>query len=202
VATARRRRAPRTAANVRREQLVRAAVDAFAKHGYQGVELSTVAAEVGVTRNLIHHYFPGGKAELYLDAVRVACSELAQVLDISADVPLERKQSANTAAYVDELLGPSPNYILYARASHSSDPAVREAAMAFREHLIRGMAFNHLGTERPSKRLRAALAGYVAFVEATADQWREQKLRDRGALEQLLADVLVATVGATAPRKS
>jgi len=105
-------------------------------------------------------------------------------------------------AYVDELLGPSPNYILYARASHSSDPAVREAAMAFREHLIRGMAFNHLGTERPSKRLRAALAGYVAFVEATADQWREQKLRDRGALEQLLADVLVATVGATAPRKS
>jgi hypothetical protein len=120
---------------------------------------------------------------------------------VSADVPIEQKQPANTAAYVDELLEPSPNYILYARASHSSDKEIRELAMAMREHLVRGMALNHLGTARPSKRLRSALAGYVAFVEATAEQWREQGLRDRPGLERLLAEVLVATVSSVASQK-
>src|SRR5215210_2514712 len=95
MASVNRARAPRTSPEVRREQLLAAAVDAFARDGYPGVQLQEVAAAVGVTRNLINHYFPGGKQELYLAAVRSACDELAGVLNVDPGVPLAQKVPAN-----------------------------------------------------------------------------------------------------------
>ena len=66
------RRAPRTDPGLRHRQLVQVAIRSFAELGYAGVQLEAIAQEVGVTRNLIHHYFPGGKRDLYLEAVRAA----------------------------------------------------------------------------------------------------------------------------------
>src|SRR6476661_8182326 len=96
-------RAPRTPPEQRRDQLVRAAVVAFARLGYQGVQLQDVAAEVGVTRNLIHHYFPGGKRDLYLAAVHSACGELGSLLDVDPGVALAEKMPANIATYLDQV---------------------------------------------------------------------------------------------------
>lgn len=172
------------------------ALRAFAERGYPDVELRDIASDVGVTPNLIHHYFPGGKAELYLAAVRQACSDLASVLDVSADVPLDRKMPSNITAYLDRILEPDPAYLLYARATRSADEEVRAAAIETRRAIAAGMARNHLGTARPPKQVRAALIGFIALAEATAEQWRELGIRDRARLERLMAEVLVATVAA------
>lgn len=190
--------APRTPAPVRREQLVRSAVDRFAADGYQDVELRDIAADVGVTRNLIHHYFPGGKSELYLAAVRLACAELADALDVSDEVPLDTKMPANIAGYLDQILAPAPAYVLYARATHSADDDVRAAAAATRSAIAAGVARNHLGTDSPPAAVLAALVAYIAFAETAGEQWRTSGLRDRTHLEQLLADVLVALVASVA----
>jgi AcrR family transcriptional regulator len=48
-----------------REQLVRAAMEAFAARGYRGASLDTIAADVGVSRQGLLHYFPS-KVELLL----------------------------------------------------------------------------------------------------------------------------------------
>ncbi len=191
-----RRRAPRTPPAVRREQLISSAAAAFAAHGYPDVELRDIASVVGVTPNLIHHYFPGGKADLYLEAVRQACAELAGTLDTSADVPLDSKMPSNIAAYLDHVLEPSPAYVLYARAARSANADVRAVAIAMRRAIAAGVARNHLGTETPAPAVEAALIGFIAFAEATAEQWRELDVRDRRGLEQLLAKTLVATVQA------
>ncbi len=191
-----RQRAPRTPPAVRREQLVRAALAAFAEHGFPDVELQAIANEVGVTRNLIHHYFPGGKHELYVEAVRAACSELVGLLDVSAAVPLAEKMPANVRAYIDEILPRRPRFELYARALRSADDAVRAIAVVAREQIAAGIARNHLGTSRPPKPVRAAVVGCVAFAEATAEQWRDLGLRDRARLERLVIEMLVTTIAA------
>jgi len=194
-------RAQRTPPEVRRTQLVRAAVPAFARTGYAGMQLQDVAEEVGVTRNLIHHYFPGGKRDLYVEAVRAACADVANLLDVDPGVPLAEKMPANIARYIDQILEPSPLYTLYASAVHSADDEVRAPALATRETIALGIARNHLGRRRPAKALRAALIGYISFTETTCEQWRAEGLSDRAALERLLGDVLVATVAAAgAPR--
>src|SRR5690349_12280074 len=94
---------------------------AFAHAGYQGVQLSEIARDVGVTPNLIHHYFPGGKREPYLAAVHRACSELGGLLDVDPAAELAQKMPANIAAYLDQILEPSPFYALYALAARSAD---------------------------------------------------------------------------------
>jgi AcrR family transcriptional regulator len=192
-------RAPRTSPEVRRAQMVRVAVAAFARDGYAGVQVQAIADEVGVTRNLINHYFPGGKRELYLDAVDSACEELGGLLDVDPDVPLASKMPANISTYLDHVLEPSPIYMLYARAGRSADEDVRQTALAMRERIALRIARNHLGTGRPGRRLHAALIGYIAFTETTCEQWSALGLRDRAALERLLRDVLVATVAAGRP---
>jgi len=191
---ARPQRAPRTAPQVRREQLTRAALTAFAEHGYAGVELQAIADEVGVTRNLIHHYFPGGKSELHLAAVRLACAELVDMLDVDPGVALARKMPANVDAYLREILQPSARYMLYARALRSAEEDVRATAIEARSLIAAGTARNHLGTARPPAAVRAALVGFIAFTETTAEQWRDLGVRDQARLRALIMDVLVATV--------
>jgi AcrR family transcriptional regulator len=48
-----------------REQLVRAAMEAFAARGYRGASLDRIAADVGISRQGLLHYFPS-KVELLL----------------------------------------------------------------------------------------------------------------------------------------
>jgi TetR/AcrR family transcriptional regulator len=47
-----------------RELLLEASLEAFAKHGFEGVSLSEVAREAGTAQPLIHHYF-GSKRGLW-----------------------------------------------------------------------------------------------------------------------------------------
>jgi AcrR family transcriptional regulator len=199
MATAKPRRAPRTAPEVRREQLVAAAMPQFAAQGYAGVQLQAIADAVGVTRNLIHRYFPGGKRDLYVEAVRQACADLAELLDVDPDVPLEEKTSANIATYVDAILEQNPIYVLYSRAGHSADDDIRAFAMVMRDTLVSRIALNNLGSPDPPATVRAALDGYIAFVEATCESWRDRGLGDRPALERVLGGVFASVIAAAQP---
>ncbi|MFE1775422.1 TetR/AcrR family transcriptional regulator [Streptomyces sp. NPDC059008] len=69
----------------RERQVLAAATEEFGRHGYEATTVATIAARVGVTKPLLHHYF-GSKQDLYLacldpvgdrllDAIRAAMSE-------------------------------------------------------------------------------------------------------------------------------
>ncbi|MFJ9852817.1 TetR/AcrR family transcriptional regulator [Streptomyces sp. NPDC101150] len=71
----------------REQQVLAAATEAFGRHGYEATTVATIAAGVGVTKPLLHHYF-GSKQDLYLaclnpvgekllDAIRAAMAEHA-----------------------------------------------------------------------------------------------------------------------------
>ena len=49
----------------RRAQILDAANELFAEHGYDGVAVDDIARAAGVTRGLVHHYF-GGRKDVYL----------------------------------------------------------------------------------------------------------------------------------------
>jgi AcrR family transcriptional regulator len=189
-------RAARLAPEVRRDQLIAVAVHQFAEQGYTAARLQDIAAEVGVTRNLIHRYFPGGKRELYVEAVRLACRELSEMLDTSPEVPLPAKTLANIATYLDAILDRAPRYLLYASAERSADDEVRDLALETRSALVARMALNNLGTENPPGPVAAALNGFISFTETTTETWLELGIDDRAALEELLRAVFVAIVAA------
>ncbi len=193
MATAR-TRATRTDPDVRKRQLVEAALPAFAERGYDAVGLKEIAAEVGVTPNLIHHYFPGGKQELYLDSVRLACEEIVEILDTDPAIDPETKMPANTSAYLSEALAPTPRYVLFMRSTRSPQPDVAAVGIEARDRIIAGIALNNLGTSTPPPKTKAALIGLVGYLEASAEEWRELGIDDRRALERLLTEVTIASL--------
>ena len=66
----------RLARHARRRQILAAAMPLLARVGPSELQLDAVAARVGVTRNLLYHYFPGGRADLVAALVREAERQL------------------------------------------------------------------------------------------------------------------------------
>ena len=194
MAVAKAPRASRSDPEARRDQMIDVAMAAFAARGYPAVELKQIAAEVGVTPNLIHHYFPGGKSELHLEAVKRACTQLEALLDSSPEVPMANKMPANVARYVDEALAPTDRWKLYTRSLRSADDELRACAVATRLAVMQGVTVNHLGTPNPPPAARAALFGVYGFLEDSSDEWRVQALGDRAKLEKMIMAVLIAAL--------
>lgn len=194
MAAAKAPRANRSDPAVRRDQMIDVALAAFADRGYPAVELKEIAAEVGVTPNLIHHYFPGGKSELHLEAVKRACAQLEEMFEASPDIPIENKMPANIARYVDEALAPTDRWKLYTRSLRSADDELRACAVATRLAVMQGVTANHLGTANPPPAARAALFGVYGFLEDASDEWRVQAISDRPKLEKMIMAVLLAAL--------
>jgi AcrR family transcriptional regulator len=79
------------------EQILDAAFQAFARHGYDGVSIRTLNRELGVSHNLIHQRF-GTKDALWHAAVDHAfgnlVADLATRFDVTVADPLEQLNNA------------------------------------------------------------------------------------------------------------
>ena len=73
------------------ESVVRAAVSAFARRGYSGVKLDSLAKKTGMTKRMIHYHF-GDKRGLYTQAILLAIDKLrpiAQDMELESTVPVD-----------------------------------------------------------------------------------------------------------------
>src|SRR5712691_10451805 len=92
-----RRRLP---APQRRETLIAAASELFAKRGYDHVSLDEVAARAGVTKVIVYRHF-GSKKDLYLQLLATHRDELLRTLaeGMAAQTPLADRVPAVADAW-------------------------------------------------------------------------------------------------------
>src|SRR3954471_14544474 len=91
----------------RREQLEKVALEVVAEYGPANLSLDEVASRAGVTRNLLYHYFPRGRADLALAVFRLAQRQLAANGLFDESVPLAERVAANFARIADHALTPT-----------------------------------------------------------------------------------------------
>lgn len=72
-----RRIGPTRISDIRRQDLIAAAITSISKIGYNEVTVETICKTAGVSRGLIGHYF-SGKDELLLEAVKQVATELGE----------------------------------------------------------------------------------------------------------------------------
>jgi AcrR family transcriptional regulator len=112
-----------------REQLLQVARGAFARHGYDGTTVRSIAASAGVAPNLITRYF-GGKAGLYRAATAVE-------LDVASCLPGELSALGQRIArkVVQRWEGATPEdpLLMMVRSAGTSDEAARALARFFHE---------------------------------------------------------------------
>ncbi len=181
----------------RREQLIDAALTIAARNGYENLAFEKVANQAGVTRNLVYHYFPGGRQELLEAAVHRAGELLSSDWVTDPDVPLGERLAANLNRMMDHAAEPTDAWLLYRQGRGTVDPALLEIAAVYRERVIDNISLNQLGTSKPPPVVRIALDGFLAYVETVVENAIEDDLPREQVIE-LVGGTLMAAMNAAA----
>jgi AcrR family transcriptional regulator len=185
--------ARRMSSEARREQLAAAAVAEVASGGYTGLTLDAVADRAGVTRNLLYHYFPRGRLDLFLAAVDRAGRILTEDWVTDEGVPIEERLAANFARFFEHALEPSDVWLVHRQGRLLGEPEVAELGRRYRTVVVEAVALNHFGTERPGPFAESALRSFLDFAEKALDECRERDL-DRERFYLLMTDTLLGVV--------
>jgi AcrR family transcriptional regulator len=187
----------------RRDQLIDAALAVAARDGLEHVAFHRVANEASVTRNLVYHYFPGGRQELLEAVAHRAGEQLASEWVTDPDIPLAQRLAANLNRMIDHASGPTDAWLVYRQGRATTNESLLEIAARYRNQLIENISINQLGTSKPPPAVRIALDGFLAFAETVIESSIEQGL-ERDQMMELIAGTLMsamnAATGAALPR--
>jgi AcrR family transcriptional regulator len=185
------RTGPRTAGRLpardRREQLLATAAVLLRRHGTDGLELTRLAAEAGVSRPIVYRFFPSRQA-LIIGVLEDLESELAARFAAIARRPFPEDIGDATRLFIDavcdaiEVKGVGPWELL---GSKGPDPVVARLARKIHERLLAPWVRNVaevLGVDvREAETVSRML---VAAARAVLEQWyagaisREAAVRD------------------------
>jgi AcrR family transcriptional regulator len=179
----------------RRDQLIDAALAIAAREGLERLAFEAVANQAKVTRNLVYHYFPGGRRELLEAAVHRAGEQLSSDWVTDPNVPLAERLEANLNRMMDHAAEPTDAWQLYRQGRGSVDPTLMEIAGTYREQVIGNISLNQLGTSKPPPVVHIALDGLLSFVETTIEAAIREDLPREQVIE-LVGATLMATVNA------
>ena len=181
----------------RREQLIDSALQIAAREGYENLAFEAVANRAGVTRNLVYHYFPGGRQQLLEAAVHRAGEQLSSGWVTDPGVPLGQRLASNLNRMMDHAAEPTAAWQLYRQGRGTIDPALLEIARQYRERVIGNIAMNQLGTTQPPPIVRIALDGFLAYVETVIESAIEQEMPREQVIE-LVSGTLMSAMNAAA----
>jgi AcrR family transcriptional regulator len=174
----------------RRRQLLDAGAALFADQAYEEISMRDIAKAAGVSKPLLYHYFRS-KTELFKAAVAEHAAELEAAIAPSGE-----------AGALEQLAGSLDKYLAWieenARAwaklmqSAAALPEARELIEAFRQRTMEMVLSQLTGTRKPRPTLRAAIKGWLGYMDAVILDWTETKDIPR----EKLRDLLVATLAA------
>ncbi len=108
--------APQRLTDIKRDAIVRAAVDEFRSAGYEATSMDRIAAAAGVSKRTVYNHFPSKEALFALMLEQLwACSQASDTLAYHADVPLQQQLRQLLMQKLD-LLGDA-NFIDLARVA-------------------------------------------------------------------------------------
>jgi AcrR family transcriptional regulator len=187
--------APRTRLDpeARRSQLVGLGLRMLSTRPLDKVAIDDIAAEAGISRGLLFHYFPT-KRDFHVAVAQAAAQDLLDRTDPDPDLPLIGRLRAGVEAFVDHVTDNRDAYVAFIRGSSGGDPQllqVYEATRtAFTDRVLDGLGV----TSTVPPRLRAAVRGWVALTEEVTVDWLSSGALERDEVISLIDDALVALV--------
>lgn len=181
--------------DARRAQLVALGLRMLSTRPLDKVAIDDIAAEAGISRGLLFHYFPT-KRDFHVAVARAAAADLLARTDIGGELPPIQRLRANVEAFVDHVTANRDAYIAFIRGSSGGDPQLLEVyedtRRAFTDRVLDG-----LGLTAPyPDRLRLAVRGWVAFTEEVTVDWLSRGSLDRDEVVDLIDEALLALVTA------
>jgi AcrR family transcriptional regulator len=178
----------------RRRQLLELGAELFARHTYEELSMARIAREAGISKALLYHYFPSKQA--YFSAtLEQAAEELAEVTAPDPTRPPVEQLSASLDAYllwVERHMGAYDKLIRGVGAV----PEVRELVERVRDETAARILAGLSPDREPAPLLRAAVRGWLWFMDGAVLDWIEHRDIDRQRLHGLLLGTLLGAVTA------
>jgi AcrR family transcriptional regulator len=177
----------------RRALLLERATQLFGEHGYDGVSMAQLAREAGISKALLYHYFPS-KRRLFEAALAAGAQELRE----RTRPDPARPPAEQLAATLDAFLGwvqERPG--AYAKMLESAGAREVRETMAQVRAETAARILSGLGPDGARPATRAAVFGWLAFLDAAILDWIEHGDMPREELHGMLlgtfAGALVAS---------
>ncbi len=178
----------------RRRQLLELGTELFERHGYEEVSMSRIAREAGISKALLYHYFPSKQA-YFAAALEQAAAELAEVTRPDPERPPVEQLSASLDAFlgwVERHMGAYDKLI----RSVGAVPEVRDMVERVRDETA-ALILAGIAEGEPGPPLRAAVRGWLWFMDGVVLDWIEHRDQDRARLHGLLLGSLLGAVTAS-----
>jgi len=175
----------------RRRQLLEQGADLFTRHSYDELSMSRIARELGISKALLYHYFPGKRA--YFEATLGAwAEELRARTEPDPDLPpLEQLRSSLDAflALIDDNAVAYRNLMDSATSVSDVRDLVHEVRQRTAQRILDG-----LYPDGPPAKARVAVHGWLWFMDGACLNWIEHRDISREELRDLLLGVLMGSL--------
>ena len=179
----------------RRRRLLELGRALFTSRPYDELSMALIAREAGISKALLYHYFPSKQA-YFIATLREAAAELAARVTPAPDATPARQLTTALGAW---LAWVEENRTAYGRLMRAATavPEVRELVDRVRTQtaaLIVARLVDDAAAAPPA--VRAAVTGWLWFMDGALLDWVDHGDLDRDELGALLREALPAVVGA------
>src|SRR5690349_12585687 len=122
----------RLSAADRRRQLVAIGLAKIVETPIQDLSLDDVAAEAGISRGLLFHYFPT-KTDFYLACIAAAGRRILRTTAPDADLPADHQVEMTTRLMVEQIERRRAFYLALVHGHGVADPRVSEVMESVRD---------------------------------------------------------------------
>ncbi|WP_280227913.1 TetR/AcrR family transcriptional regulator [Nocardia farcinica] len=185
----------------RRKQLIALGARMLGERAIEDISVSEIAAEAGISRGLLFHYFPT-KQDFQLAIVRHANAELLERVTPDRTLGITDMVRDSIERYVDYVSQNRTSYLALLRGPTSVNPDLGPLVESTRDAIVQLIL-----TEAPIEvaeadrpRLLLGTRGWIAFVEETTLTWLRTEPIPREQLIDLLVDSLLNLAAALEPQ--
>jgi AcrR family transcriptional regulator len=169
----------------RRRRLLELGERLFTQHSYGELSMARIAREAGISKALLYHYFPS-KRDYFVATLASGAEEIRARVEPDPDLPPARALMASLDAYLAWIEEHAEGYAKLVEGA-ASEPDVREIVERVRDETADRILE---GLEVDTPAARAAVRGWLWFVDGVCHEWVTKRELDRGQVLGLLLGTL------------
>jgi AcrR family transcriptional regulator len=178
----------------RRQELLERGAELFTSHPYDELSMSKIAAEFGISKGLLYHYFPSKQA--FFEATLSAWAEqLRKRTEPDPDLPPVEQLKGSLDGFlelVEENAGAYRNLMQSATGVPEIRDLIEEVRRLTAQRILAGIY-----PEAVPPKARIAVSGWLWFMDGACLNWIEHRDVERDELRDLLLGVLMGALMAT-----
>jgi AcrR family transcriptional regulator len=177
----------------RRADLLDLGRELFVNHAYDKLSIDEIAARAGVAKGLLYYYF-GSKRGYYVAVVEAAAAELRERSATDPDDAPAVRVAAGIDAHLRYIEQHADGWRALVSGGVGADGEIRAIVDRERAHQLGLIAQTLVPGRQPPPALRAALEGWMSFLEGVSLDWLAKRDLERDAVRDLLVHALAGAL--------